>query len=811
MSENNVNGIAGADVATTTGIIGATIGIGQYIINDYVITLAETEGDYGYTMTITRGTDTQTVTLYGLTPEQYDAMLGYLEQAQAAARGAQSDAESAGESAQAAEQSAYNAGVNASSAASAKDAARTSATRAASDASAAASAKNDAVAAKTDAQIAKVAAETAQSAAEAAQTAAQAAETSTQTYASQTFQSAENAAQSAASAAQTLTQVQTEGAAQIAAIDAEGQRVLDSIPEDYTELEEQVWSAYPTASATGNPAEFGDAADGIPIKALTVALEPSQPGSGDPSPSNVRPVTSRTGITLTVNGSAVTISWETEAGTVYGGTLDVATGLLTVDRVSKTISNAAQIARNNATQYYVYASATPDIRPATGQSSVILSDKFAPAGASYATSGVCFLNNATIRFNTFGSYDTVADMLADIGPMQFVYPIAEPLTYQINAAEVRTMLGDNTIGADAGTVTVTYHVDPDARGNVNSVAGKTGEVTLDAGDVSYDDQQTYEDGTVGAGLAELKSQMTAIDAVALGAYPTDTAMGRVVEISDGAEDLPVKDFIIDIKPIFYGIGTPSPENIMPFRGWNEIRIGVCDYKFSTTGSDQDLNFGGLHFVITENMSHLKIIGTANQAIQNLSIPLASNLEQDTYYMYNIPVGYKNMWAVSISGGAVSNVNGVAAIPIVSNRLSMFTRLSTGDKIDVDFYPIVSDKPPIIVHFPLEVGTVYGGTFDALSGTLKVYPYYESYNGETLVGAWISSMEVYTEGATPTIGAQVVDMGATPTIYQLDPVDIRTFKGTNYICADTGDTTVTYRADPTLYINRRLSELSKQGE
>ena len=50
MSENNVNGIIGASV-TTTGIIGATVAIGQYIINDYVITIAEAEGDYGYTMT----------------------------------------------------------------------------------------------------------------------------------------------------------------------------------------------------------------------------------------------------------------------------------------------------------------------------------------------------------------------------------------------------------------------------------------------------------------------------------------------------------------------------------------------------------------------------------------------------------------------------------------------------------------------------------------------------------------------------------------------------------------------------------------
>lgn len=109
MSENNVNGITGADVATTTGIVGATIGIGQYIVNDYVITIAATEGDYGYTMTITRGTETQTVTLYGLTSEQYDAMLGYLEAAQTAAQSAQSAQESAQNAQSAAESAATRA------------------------------------------------------------------------------------------------------------------------------------------------------------------------------------------------------------------------------------------------------------------------------------------------------------------------------------------------------------------------------------------------------------------------------------------------------------------------------------------------------------------------------------------------------------------------------------------------------------------------------------------------------------------------------------------------------------------------------
>lgn len=42
---------------------------------------------------------------------------------------------------------------------------------------------------------------------------------------------------------------------------------------------------------------------------------------------------------------------------------------------------------------------------------------------------------------------------------------------------------------------------------VTSVAGKTGVVTLDAGDVEYDDTDTYAAGTVGADIANLKSEI----------------------------------------------------------------------------------------------------------------------------------------------------------------------------------------------------------------------------------------------------------------------------------------------------------------
>lgn len=46
---------------------------------------------------------------------------------------------------------------------------------------------------------------------------------------------------------------------------------------------------------------------------------------------------------------------------------------------------------------------------------------------------------------------------------------------------------------------------------VSSVAGKTGAVTLDAGDISYDDTETYQSGTVGSKLNDLKTALSELD------------------------------------------------------------------------------------------------------------------------------------------------------------------------------------------------------------------------------------------------------------------------------------------------------------
>ena len=96
---------------------------------------------------------------------------------------------------------------------------------------------------------------------------------------------------------------------------------------DISALETLVDSIFPVDTESGNPAVITDAFGGA-CKSLKLTLEPIQSGSGDPSPTNVRAISGRNSVALTVNSDTETISL---GQTVYGGVFDVTSGELTID------------------------------------------------------------------------------------------------------------------------------------------------------------------------------------------------------------------------------------------------------------------------------------------------------------------------------------------------------------------------------------------------------------------------------------------------------------------------------------------------
>ena len=115
-------------------------------------------------------------------------------------------------------------------------------------------------------------------------------------------------------------------------------------------------------------------------------------------------------------------------------------------------------------------------------------------------------------------------------------------------------------------------------------------------------------------------------------------------------------------------------------------------------------------------------------------------------------------------------------------------ISGWDEVDVTVADDV-ENPTVSNVYTIDLdGTRYGGEVDVVNGIFTPAPYYASYNGETLTGEWISDRDKYEVGATPTIGAQVVNIGASGTPVSILPTAIKSLRGVNNVYANTGDIT-----------------------
>lgn len=101
--------------------------------------------------------------------------------------------------------------------------------------------------------------------------------------------------------------------------------------------------------------------------------------------------------------------------------------------------------------------------------------------------------------------------------------------------------------------------------------------------------------------------------------------------------------------------------------------------------------------------------------------------------------------------------------------------------------------------------VAGGSISMLDGVGTVtYGKIDYYNGESINEPWLSNLDEYTQGGTPTTGACVVYPLTNPTTLTLDPVDIELYDGIiNYIWSEQGTVTIEYGNGPDFIVNPTL--------
>jgi hypothetical protein len=97
--------------------------------------------------------------------------------------------------------------------------------------------------------------------------------------------------------------------------------------------------------------------------------------------------------------------------------------------------------------------------------------------------------------------------------------------------------------------------------------------------------------------------------------------------------------------------------------------------------------------------------------------------------------------------------------------------------EISYYPYANICPPegfnIWDPSNQEFVQVYAGYVNTNTRELYLRPWYTEYDGEELVGPWMSSMELYEEDTTPTSGAFVVDLGGELLDMQITPFMLQT--------------------------------------
>ena len=210
-------------------------------------------------------------------------------------------------------------------------------------------------------------------------------------------------------------------------------------------------------TATGNPLTFTtDLAK--PLVSLEVPFTPIQEGSGDPSPSNIRPIVPWNGLTVYHSGADTSEYTETDISfpsPVYGGTLDAVSGVLTVEWVliSKKWSEwDVDEVLTNVTRKTITLPKQQDmyVQRGEGNSKVNVTNVYLNSNSSDTVH--YYINQRGNVLYAFLPNDFDGETV-----VQFSAKLITPYDIQLTPAQITALIGNNTIWSDAdGSMTAVY-------------------------------------------------------------------------------------------------------------------------------------------------------------------------------------------------------------------------------------------------------------------------------------------------------------------------------------------------------------------
>lgn len=275
---------------------------------------------------------------------------------------------------------------------------------------------------------------------------------------------------------------------------------------------------------------------------------------------------------------------------------------------------------------------------------------------------------------------------------------------------------------------------------------------------------------------------------------------------------------IDFSPKQAGTGDPSPDNVRPISGRDEVTVTRCgknllkltgrtvqskpaDFQSASENTKYPIGDGYLYVGVTNNGYWIEDIITEYDIADNsisvratksgYGIGMCVKIVPGASYV----IGKDGDDTNAVIGGLTTKKDGlISRFTVVNTELNgnnKFTAQDEEEWVIIIFRP----APNVLVTYQnpqLELGstptayepyqgetyaltlpeTIYGGTVDAVTGLgSKTWGFIASYNGEAIPGEWVSDRDVHAPGTTPATGAQVAYKLAAPEPFSVSQISI----------------------------------------
>lgn len=161
------------------------------------------------------------------------------------------------------------------------------------------------------------------------------------------------------------------------------------------------------------------------------------------------------------NGNTYSVDWTSPAGTVYGGTLDVVTGVLTIDRAMVDLGTlnwgySASAAQFRASLNYAKDATYTEVPNMKCEIYKTVSY------AGMANNDMCIsrffasVNGINVKDSR---YTDAATFKTAMSGVQLCYELATPITYRLAPTQVSVLAGTNNVWSDGGPITIVYALD----------------------------------------------------------------------------------------------------------------------------------------------------------------------------------------------------------------------------------------------------------------------------------------------------------------------------------------------------------------